>query len=56
MTDKRFHGVLAPLTTPFDPATGNVAPVALRNNTRAVLDAGADGVVVAPGRRARRPC
>jgi 4-hydroxy-2-oxoglutarate aldolase len=47
MTDKRFHGVLAPLTTPFDPATGNVAPVALRNNTRAVLDAGADGVVVA---------
>ena len=47
MMEKRFEGVLAPLTTPFDPATGDVAPVALRANTRAMLDAGANGVVVA---------
>ncbi len=43
----RFHGILVPLTTPFDPTTGDVAPVALRNNARAILDAGASGVVVA---------
>ncbi len=44
--NKRLHGVLAPLTTPFDPI-GDVAPVALRENTRALLSAGANGVVVA---------
>jgi 4-hydroxy-2-oxoglutarate aldolase len=42
----RLRGVLAPLTTPFDVATGDVAAVALRSNARAVLDAGAMGVVV----------
>jgi 4-hydroxy-2-oxoglutarate aldolase len=47
MTREQLHGVVVPLTTPFDPATGDVAPVALRNNARAVLDAGAQGVVVA---------
>ncbi len=47
MRRDRFHGVLVPLTTPFDPTTGDVAPVALRNNARAILDAGASGVVVA---------
>lgn len=42
----KLRGVLAPLTTPFDAASGDVAPVALRSNARAVLDAGATGVVV----------
>ena len=44
---QRFQGVLAPLTTPFDPTTGDVAAVALRNNARAVLEARGSGVVVA---------
>ncbi len=38
---------MVPLTTPFDPATGDVAPVLLRENARAVLTAGATGVVAA---------
>jgi len=40
---KRPRGVLVPLTTPFDPATGDVAPVALRDNARAMLAAGVAG-------------
>ena len=43
----RLKGVLVPLTTPFDQLSGDIAPVALRGNVRAVLEAGADGVVVA---------
>lgn len=43
---QRLHGVIAPLTTPFDSANGDVAPVALRSNARSVLEAGATGVVV----------
>ncbi|MCZ6916372.1 MAG: dihydrodipicolinate synthase family protein [Gemmatimonadetes bacterium] len=42
----RLRGVLAPLTTPFDAATGDPAAVPLRSNARAVLEAGATGVVV----------
>ncbi|UCD24429.1 MAG: dihydrodipicolinate synthase family protein [Gemmatimonadota bacterium] len=38
-------GLLVPLTTPFDSATGDVAPVHLRNNVRALLDRGVDGLV-----------
>ena len=40
-------GLLIPITTPFDTATGDVAPVALRDNARAVLSAGASGIVAA---------
>jgi 4-hydroxy-2-oxoglutarate aldolase len=40
-------GVLAPVCTPFDAETGDVAPVLLRSATRALLDAGLDGIVVA---------
>lgn len=40
-------GLLIPITTPFDSATGNVAPVALRDNARALLTAGASGLVAA---------
>lgn len=44
---ERLGGVLAPLTTPFDRVTGDVAPIALRANARAILEAGATGLVVA---------
>ena len=47
MSGRRFAGVLAPITTPFDPATGDVAPVRLRENVVRLLGAGLDGVVVA---------
>jgi len=40
-------GVLAPLTTPFDPASGDVAPLPLRQEARALVAAGLDGVLVA---------
>jgi dihydrodipicolinate synthase/N-acetylneuraminate lyase len=40
-----MSGVLVPLTTPFDVATGDVAAVALRNNARALLDQGVAGFV-----------
>lgn len=41
------EGLLVPITTPFDRETGDVAPVALRENARALLAAGAAGLVVA---------
>ena len=40
-------GILAPLTTPFDAESGDVAPLALRRAARELLAAGLDGVVVA---------
>lgn len=40
-------GLLVPLTTPFDAATGEVAPVHLRENARAILRTGVAGLVVA---------
>lgn len=42
-----LSGLLVPITTPYDPVTGDVAPVPLRGNARALLDAGADGIVAA---------
>lgn len=47
MTERQLAGVLAPITTPFDSATGEVAPVHLRHNVTRVIEAGLDGVVVA---------
>lgn len=47
MTEPRLSGVLAPVTTPFDVATGEVAPVHLRQNVTRLVAAGLDGVVVA---------
>jgi 4-hydroxy-2-oxoglutarate aldolase len=41
------RGLLVPITTAFDPESGDVAPVALRQNARALLEAGATGLVVA---------
>jgi 4-hydroxy-2-oxoglutarate aldolase len=40
-------GLLVPITTPFDAATGDVAPVALRDNARTMITAGASGIVAA---------
>jgi dihydrodipicolinate synthase/N-acetylneuraminate lyase len=42
-----LYGVIAPLTTPFDFETGDVAPVALRQMARDLLGRGLHGVVVA---------
>ena len=47
MRPAALAGVLAPLTTPFDPESGDVAPVPLRQQARDLLAAGLDGVVVA---------
>ena len=47
MTATRVAGVLAPITTPFDPRTGDVAADRMRANVVALLDAGLDGLVLA---------
>jgi 4-hydroxy-2-oxoglutarate aldolase len=39
-------GIFPPVTTPFDPATGDVAPQQFRENLTRLLAAGVDGVVV----------
>jgi len=46
VSGRPFTGVLAPVTTPFDAATGDVAPEHLRHNVVRLLEAGLDGVVV----------
>ncbi len=43
----RPEGLLVPITTPFDAATGDVAPVLLRENARTMLDLGTAGIVAA---------
>ncbi|PYP73852.1 MAG: hypothetical protein DMD25_16040, partial [Gemmatimonadetes bacterium] len=47
VTERQLAGVLAPITTPFDSATGDVTPVHLRHNVTRLVAAGLDGVVVA---------
>ena len=47
MSGRRFGGLLAPITTPFDSATGDVKPGALRQNITRLLGEGLDGIVVA---------
>lgn len=42
----RFTGILVPVTTPFDPVTGEIAPVSFRENLRRWIDAGVDGIVL----------
>jgi len=39
-------GVFPPIPTPFDPATGDIAPLPFRRNIARLLDAGVDGIVV----------
>lgn len=43
----RPNGLLVPITTPFDSATGEVAPIHLREIARALLEAGAHGILAA---------
>ncbi|OLC05591.1 MAG: hypothetical protein AUH42_07320 [Gemmatimonadetes bacterium 13_1_40CM_70_11] len=47
MSAGRLGGILAPVTTPFDAATGDVAPVHFRRNVTSLIAAGLDGIVVA---------
>jgi 4-hydroxy-2-oxoglutarate aldolase len=47
MDANAIRGLLVPVTTPFDPVTGALAPVPLRANARSLLDAGAHGIVAA---------
>ena len=44
--EKVLGGVLAPVTTPFDPVSGELAVTAFRANVRAHVDAGVTGIVV----------
>lgn len=43
----KLEGVILPATTPFDDATGEVAPVSFRDNLRAWLRTGVHGFVIA---------
>ena len=47
MRPAALSGVLAPLTTPFDAETGDIAPLLLRQEARELLASGLDGVLVA---------
>ena len=46
MKPDELHGVVAPVTTPFDAETGDVAPVALRSMVRDLLARGLQGILV----------
>jgi len=48
VTDRKQSpaGIFPPLTTPFDPATGDIAPLKFRQNIQRLLAQGVDGVVV----------
>jgi 4-hydroxy-2-oxoglutarate aldolase len=46
VTARQLAGVFAPIPTPFDGATGDIAPVHLRHNVVRLLEAGLDGIVV----------
>jgi 4-hydroxy-2-oxoglutarate aldolase len=41
------NGIFAPIPTPFDPATGDIAPAQLRQNIPRLLGDGLDGIVIA---------
>jgi len=45
--NRRPEGVFVAITTPFDESTGEVAPIALRNNARTLLDNGVNGILAA---------
>ncbi|HET7791361.1 MAG TPA: dihydrodipicolinate synthase family protein [Gemmatimonadales bacterium] len=45
MSAPKLEGVLAPITTPFDPVTGDVAAEPLRKNAERLLGAGLDGIL-----------
>ncbi len=39
-------GIFPPITTPFDPTTGDIAPVQFGENIERLLAEGVDGIVV----------
>jgi 4-hydroxy-2-oxoglutarate aldolase len=45
-TDSRLSGVFLPVTTPFDPVTGEIAPVSFRDNLRRWVEEPIDGIVL----------
>jgi len=47
VSGRHFGGVFAPITTPFDSASGDLVPGALRQNITRLLADGLDGIVVA---------
>lgn len=47
MTETDLAGTFAPITTPFDAATGDVSPQHLKDNVARLLADGLDGIVVA---------
>ena len=47
MTGRELAGVFAPIATPFDLASGDVAPQHLKDNVARLLADGLDGIVVA---------
>lgn len=46
MPEPELAGLLLPVTTPFDPVTGDTAPVSFRDNLRRWAAQGADGFVL----------
>jgi dihydrodipicolinate synthase/N-acetylneuraminate lyase len=44
--ERALSGVFAPITTPFDPASGDIAPAHLRANVARYVADGLDGIVV----------
>lgn len=44
--DAWLSGLFVPVTTPFDPVTGDVAPVSFRDNLRRWVSEGVNGIVV----------
>ena len=46
MPEPTLRGLLLPVTTPFDPVTGDTAPVSFRENLRRWVGQGADGFVL----------
>lgn len=44
--DPQFTGILVPVTTPFDPVTGDIAPVHFRDNLRRWLEHPLDGFLL----------
>lgn len=43
----RLQGLMVAITTPFDSVSGEAAPVSLRSNARALIEAGLDGILAA---------
>ena len=47
MTGRDLAGVFAPITTPFDPASGEISPQHLKDNVTRLFTDGLDGIIVA---------